>query len=264
MSAYLDHNEQLAVQAAAAKLGISVIDERGYITPAYSQLSGSAASHKQQHGSLADWSPRIRKGSNLAAEFARIDREADAKRKAATQAAGIQPRYASKAEVQHVMRVAHDACMTDDQPSASAMLREAGVPAEEATRLASKHSIHTEKAWQELENHPARVAMREHEVTSRRKERGALSGSLAGTVAALYSLAEHTKDRQRLSAIEDEVAKLKARVASLETRQTVTEIGEHWHDIARCMRASGATPTEIAKATGQLVNTVKQYLKRNR
>ncbi|MBB3273446.1 hypothetical protein FHW75_004657 [Pseudomonas sp. OG7] len=222
----------------------------------------SAQAHFEKHGTLDGWSP---KRHAVGSDLARIDREAAAKRKAVFQAAGFKPRYATVPEVRHVMKTAHDACMLDGtRPSAAAMLRDAGVPAREATRLASKSNRNIAPEWRAQEQHPARAAMREQGVLTRRKENAATGGTLAGTVAALYSLADHTKDRQRLSAVEDEVAKLKAQVAALETRQTVTETGEHWHDIALRMSADGDGPTAIANATGQKLNTVKQFIKRSR
>ncbi|VVP75450.1 hypothetical protein PS918_01791 [Pseudomonas fluorescens] len=222
----------------------------------------SASAHFQKNGTLDGWSP---KRHCVGSEFARIARDASAQRKAALQAVGFKPRYATAPEVRHVMKTAHDVCMTEGtKPSAAAMLREAGVPAKEATRLASKGNRNIATEWQAQSQHAARTAMREQGVLTRRKENAATSGTLAGTVAALYSLADHTKDRQRLSAVEDEVAKLKAQVAALETRQTITEAGEHWHVVARRMLVAGDGPTAIANATGQKVNTVKQFVKRSR
>lgn len=229
---------------------------------ALSNTLRSASSYFQIHGTLDGWSP---KRHAVGSELARIDREASAQRRAVFQSAGFKPRYATTPEVRHVMKTAHDVCMTDGtKPSAAAMLRDAGVPAKEATRLASKGNRNIATEWQAQAQHAARTAMREQGVLTRRKENAATSGTLAGTVAALYSLADHTKDRQRLGAVEYEVAKLKAQIAALETRQTLTEAGEHWHAVARRMLAAGDGPTAIANTTGQKVNTVKQFVKRNR
>lgn len=259
----LTEQEQFKLFAVAREAGIDCAG------PAFRSVSKSAQDYKRKHGDLNDWTYE---GQSIGAAFARIDRAAAAERRAVLEAAGVKPRYVTKAEVQHVMKTAHDACMADgNKPSASAMLRDAGVPAKTANKLASKRSLHTTEAWAAQEQHPARVAMREQGVLSRRKERGAVSGSLAGTVAALYSLAEHTKDLQRLSTVEQaqarmesEIASLKARLAAVETRQDITEAGEHWHAVALRMRSEGGTPTTIAQATGQQVNTVKKYLQRNR
>lgn len=227
----------------------------------------------QKYHHLDDWNPKSRAGKSVAGEIARIDREARQARAQAIKAAGFKPRYASKAEVKHVMRSAHDACMTDTQPSASALLRDAGVPAKEATRLASKRSIHTASAWEELENHPARVAMREHKVTSRRKERGATGGSLAGTVAALYSLAEHTKDRERISSLEAarttieekqdamqaEINALKAQLAAQATRNALDDAGVDPKAEAQRMRKEGMSIGDISKAVGRSKSTVHSW-----
>lgn len=221
-----------------------------------------------KHGNLDGWNL---KGRSVGAEFAQIEREAAARRSAVLKAAGFTPRYATMAEVHHVMKIAHDACMADgNKPSASAMLRDAGVPAKTANKLASKRSLHTTKAWDQQEHHPARVAMREQGVLSRRKERGAVSGSLAGTVAALYSLAEHTKDRQRLSAVEQaqarmesEIAALKAQLAQHEVRMDVAEAGLDWKTEAVCLKADGLNAGEIARRLGQKYATVRQHLHRH-
>lgn len=219
-----------------------------------------------KHGNLDGWNL---KGRSVGAEFAQIDREAAAKRSAVLKAAGFSPRYATMAEVQHVMKIAHDACMADgNKPSASAMLRDAGVPAKTANKLASKRSIHSTKAWDQQEQHPSRVAMREQGVLSRRKERGAVSGSLAGTVAALYSLAEHTKDRQRLSAVEQaqarmesEIAALKAQLAQHEVRMDVTEAGIDAKATAILMRIEGKSLGDIASALGRKRATVQSWVR---
>lgn len=86
---------------------------------------------------------------------------------------------------------------------------------------------------------------------------------MAGTVAALYSLAEHTKDRQRLSAFEAELTELREFRVATEQRLAVVESGEHWHAIALRMKADGATSAAIARATGQKPDTVKKYLQRH-
>ncbi|NVL47857.1 helix-turn-helix domain-containing protein, partial [Pseudomonas syringae pv. actinidiae] len=118
----------------------------------------SASTHFQTHSTLDGWSP---KRHSVGSEFARIDREASAQRRAALQAAGFKPRYATAPEVRHVMKTAHDVCMTEGtKPSAAAMLRDAGVPAKEATRLASKGNRNISTEWQAQSQHPARTAMR--------------------------------------------------------------------------------------------------------
>ncbi|VVO81074.1 hypothetical protein PS900_01816 [Pseudomonas fluorescens] len=79
--------------------------------------------------------------------------------------------------------------------------------------------------------------------------------------AGLGVLAAIQAEQKRMAA---EVAELKAQLAQQSVRIDVVESGEHWHDVARRLLASGHGPTAIAKATGQKVNTVKQFVKRNR
>lgn len=223
------------------------------------RATNSAMKYLKLHGNLDAWTPVL----SLGRAFKQIDEEAAAKRKELIKAAGFQPRYATEEEVRNVLTQAHEVCMTDeDKPSASALFRKQHVPAKEANKLASRSSPHTSKVWRELESHPARKAMRDQGVLSHRKERAAITGSIAGTVASLYDLAGHTKDRQRLSNVESEVALLKVQLAALAQRQAVTESGEHWHDIAKRMRAQEASYGAIAEATGQSRNTVISYLRR--
>lgn len=225
----------------------------------FDRATASAKKYLNLHGSLEGWTPLV----SLGRAFKQIDEEAAAKRRELIRTAGFQPRYATEEEIRKVLTQAHEVCMTDDEkPSASALFRQQCVSAKDANKLASRPSPHTGKVWRELESHPARTAMREQGVLSHRKERAAVTGSIAGTVASLYDLAGHTKDRQRLSNVESEMAQLKAQLAALSQRQTITESGEHWHDIAKRMRAGDASYGDIAKATGQSRNTIVSYLRR--
>lgn len=150
----LTEQEQLQLYSVAREAGIQLSD------PAFSRVRKSAHDCKRKHGNLNDLNYT---GRSVGAKFARIDRAAAAERQAVLKAAGFKPRYATKSEVQHVMRTAHNACVLDEgRPSTSAMLRDAGVPAKAANKLASRGSVHTEEVRRELDNHPVRVAMREH------------------------------------------------------------------------------------------------------
>lgn len=233
---------------------------------ALSNTLKSASAHFQKRGTLDGWSP---KRHSVGSEFARIDREASAQRKAALQAAGFKPRYATAPEVRHVMKTAHDVCMTEGtKPSAAAMLRDAGVPAKEATRLASKGNRNIATEWQAQSQHPARTAMREQGVLTRRKENAATSGTLAGTVAALYSLADHTKDRQRLSAVESrqdamqrEIEALRAQLAQHEVRMDVVDAGLDPRAEALRLHSDGLGYKAIATRIGRSQSTVRNWIK---
>lgn len=87
-----------------------------------------------------------------------------------------------------------------------------------------------------------------------------------GTMA--HSLKAVKKSFMNAQMMEFVKAQVQAEVAKVQKQNDIRfgiiEAGEHWHDIARRMLTAGDGPTAIAKATGQKVNTVKQFLKRNR
>lgn len=87
-----------------------------------------------------------------------------------------------------------------------------------------------------------------------------------GTMAhSLKAVRKHFLNAQMLEFIQSQVqAEVSKALRQHDTRLEIIEAGEHWHDIARRMLTTGNGPTAIAKATGQKVNTVKQFLKRNR
>lgn len=83
-----------------------------------------------------------------------------------------------------------------------------------------------------------------------------------GTVTrALRKAGEQYTLAQRVSVLE---AQMKLQAELLERRFSIIESGAHWHDVARELRSQGKGPTAIAELTGQRVNTVKQFLKRER
>ncbi|EKG29635.1 hypothetical protein Pav631_5231 [Pseudomonas avellanae BPIC 631] len=90
-----------------------------------------------------------------------------------------------------------------------------------------------------------------------------LSGSLEGIAVNMKTHARLTRLETAQALMAAELAELRAFRIATEQRLEVVEAGEHWHDIARRMRAAGDGPTAIATATGQPVNTVKSWVRRN-
>lgn len=86
-----------------------------------------------------------------------------------------------------------------------------------------------------------------------------------GTMAhSLKAVRKHFLNAQMLELIQSQVqAEVAKALRQHDTRLEIIESGEHWHDIARRMRVDGKGPKAIASATGQPVNTVKSWVRRN-
>lgn len=149
-----------------------------------------------------------------------------------------------------------------------AALLDAGVPAEEVARITSKTGARrkVKKALQKHAHHEnaQRMIQTEGKREYLRMAADTLSGSLEGIAVNMKTQARLARLEAAATALAVEVAELRAFRIATEARLEVVEAGEHWHDVARRMLAAGSGPTAIAKATGQLVNTVKQFVKRNR
>lgn len=147
-------------------------------------------------------------------------------------------------------------------------LLDAGVPADEVARITSKTGARrkVKKSLQKHALHPN--AQRMIQTTGKREymrmAADTLSGSLEGIAVNMKTQARLARLEAATTALAAEVAELRAFRIATEARLEVVEAGEHWHDVARRMLADGSGPTAIANATGQLVNTVKQFVKRNR
>lgn len=149
-----------------------------------------------------------------------------------------------------------------------AALLDAGVPAEEVARITSKTGARrkVKKALQKHAHHEnaQRMIQSEGKREYMRMAADTLAGSLEGIAINMKTQARLARLEAAATALAVEVAELRAFRIATEARLEVVEAGEHWHDVARRMLADGSGPTAIAKATGQLVNTVKQFVKRNR
>lgn len=149
-----------------------------------------------------------------------------------------------------------------------AALLEAGVPVEEVARITSKTGARrkVKRSLQKHAQHPnaQRMIQSEGKREYMRMATDTLAGSLEGIAVNMKTQARLARLEAAAEALAVEVAELRAFRIATEARLEVVEAGEHWHDVARRMLADGSGPTAIAKATGQLVNTVKQFVKRNR
>lgn len=259
----LDTQEQSRVCQAVRAAGHELVDAKGNASPALAQFRQSAQQHKRQHGSLEGWTPGPAKPARpLGAELARIEQDARRARREAIKAAGVQTRYLSLAEAEHVIRGALNACMDDKPPKATALLREAGVSPKDAAKLASRGSPHIVRVWNETRQHPNREVMLMTKVMTRRQERHIQSGSLANAVQGIYHSAAHAKDRQKLAAHERQLAEHEQRIKEMEARLAAVEAGDNWKAIAERMRAEGASHNAIAQAIGKTRDAVAGYLRR--
>ncbi|EIO9964684.1 hypothetical protein G7008_20540 [Pseudomonas psychrotolerans] len=252
----LDTQEQISLHKAVRTAGHEPTDASGNASPALAHFRQSALEYKSQHGSLEGWTPGPAKPARtLGAELARIEQDARRARREAIKAAGVQTRYLSLAEAEHVIRGALNACMDDKPPKATALLREAGVSPKDAAKLASRGSPHIVRVWNETRQHPNREVMHMTKVMTRRHERNIQSGSLANAVEGIYYSAAHARDRQKLADHEQRIKEMEARLAALEA-------GDNWKAIAERMRAEGASHNAIAQAIGKTRDAVAGYLRR--
>lgn len=116
------------------------------------------------------------------------------------------------------------------------------------------------KALETLAEHTVMRSINESALEVSAMHRGTLSGCLKN-VAAHYINAEKLTEQVRRE-VAKATASLISEQAATNTRLEIVEAGEHWHDVARRMRSEGQGPSAIARATGQKLNTVKVYLKR--
>ncbi|MDC7824505.1 hypothetical protein PQS90_05005 [Pseudomonas sp. BLCC-B13] len=90
--------------------------------------------------------------------------------------------------------------------------------------------------------------------------RGTIAGCLKNVAAHYVNAGKLTEQIRR--EVQRATQQLQAEQAAHSRRLELVEEGEHWHTVAKRMRATGQGPSAIATATGQKLNTVKQYLKR--
>lgn len=219
----------------------------------YQQYATQAQEFKQQHGHLLGWTPDH--GGSLFRELRQIDLRSRQEKLEVLKAHGVEFHRLSAGEHAAIYRAGLDAIAEGQTPNVSEGLRviastkrnpekwRATVQRRDVTKLNAS-------ALQANEGHAVMQTIGANDADHKNMHHGTIARSLRA-VRKQFSLA------QRLARLEQETA-------AQAQRLTIIEGGGHWHDIARSMRAQGAGPTAIAKATGQNLNTVKQFLKRSR
>lgn len=146
-------------------------------------------------------------------------------------------------------------------PSGTRYLRNRGKGVEYVNKVRSlRNDSQNAKALQSLAGHTVLRTIDESALEVSAMHRGTLSGCLKN-VAAHYINAEKLTEQVRRE-VAKATASLVAEQAATNKRLEIVEAGEHWHTVARRMRSEGQGPSAIAQATGQKLNTVKVYLKR--
>ncbi|QEU29349.1 hypothetical protein [Pseudomonas luteola] len=275
MSAYLDDNEQSIVRTAAKALGINIVDDNtGRVNPNFIQLSASAEAHKSHNGSLADWTPSIKKGSAVQLIYRDANKEIARVRREAFKAAketGYDPKRATALEVAAVVRAALEQASSNHRPTGKSIIREVARQRQHGEdwvmAVAKKPSKRlVRKALDDHEDHPVMQSIRSHDMLKANDKKDIANANLSATVDHLYRRYDIAA---KLSRLEREVQKANAlaeqankRAEQAHARLDIVEVGKHWHEVAVEMRAAGASYGAIAAATGQSRSTVSSFIKR--
>lgn len=238
-----------------------------------SHYMAKAEQHKLKHGELAGWT--VNGGGNAQSVFREHFKRDQASRKQAQKelaALGYKALYPTYRNVKDLLTVAHDRAFDakGDRPSGRDILRGLHPDREVVVTFAKRvPKKHTKRALGELQGHPTSKRLERQGLRGARDLAAITGATMAGSVAELYQRAEVAKRLEQQEALTQEVADLKVRLAALEARTAasekrheVTEAGGHWHDIAKRMRAEGASYGKIAEATGQKPDTVKKFIQR--
>lgn len=167
---------------------------------------------------------------------------------------GIDPERIGKAEVAEYIGKGLDDIEAGKRPNVTGYARERGSSDRHIRAVQQRDTTRSnEAAFEQHKEHPVMRLIADHSnVTDMHK--GTVTRSLR-KVGEQYTLA------QRVAALE---AQMKAQADMLERRFSIIEAGEHWHDVARRLLAEGATQNRIARITGQKVDTVKKFIRRER
>jgi hypothetical protein len=250
---------------------IRALRDAGISLDQLSQYIIKAEQYKLKHGELAGWT--IAGSGNAQAVYREHFKREQASRRQAQKelaAMGHKALYPTYHAVKDMLTAAHDSAFDAARPSGHAILR--GLHADQevvvtfAKRVPKKHA---RRAMDELKAHPTSKRLEKQGLRGARDIAAITGASMAGSVAELYRRADVAKRLEKQDALVLEVADLKARLAALEARTSasearhdITETGGHWHDVAKRMRADGASYGDIAKATGQKADTVKKFIQR--
>lgn len=157
-----------------------------------------------------------------------------------------------KAEVAEYIGKGLDDIEAGKRPNVTGYARERGSSARHIRAVQQRDTTRSNAAA--FEQH------REHPVLKLIADHGKATDMNNGTVTrSLRKVGEQYTLAQRVAALE---AQVQRQAELMERRFSIIESGTHWHDVARDLRSQGKGPTAIAELTGQRVNTVKQFLKR--
>ncbi|HDS0931095.1 TPA: hypothetical protein QDZ23_005871 [Pseudomonas putida] len=222
----------------------------------------SAQTFLAQHGTLDGWSPTAGElgGTFQQARFKMHQRHKEEARELAKQH-GRKAQWLNQKDTDQCIREGLDDIAQGRAPSGTRYLRNRGKGAEYVNKVRSlRNDSQNAKALQSLAEHTVLRTIDESALEVSAMHRGTLSGCLKN-VAAHYINAEKLTEQVRRE-VAKATASLMVEQAATNKRLEIVEAGEHWHDIARRMRSEGQGPSAIAQATGQKLNTVKVYLKR--
>ncbi len=253
---------------------IRALKDAGISLAQLSHYVAKAEQYKLKHGELAGWTVHGGGGDAQSVYREHFKREQASRRQAQKELAAIGHKalYPTYRNVKDVLTEAHDRAFyaKEERPSGREILR--GLHADQevvvtfAKRIPKKH---TKRALGELQGHPTSKRLERQGLRGARDLAAITGATMAGSVAELYQRADVAKRLEQQEALTQEVADLKARLAALEARTAasearhdITEAGGHWHDVAKRMRAEGASYGAIATATGQKSDTVKKFIQR--
>lgn len=89
---------------------------------------------------------------------------------------------------------------------------------------------------------------------------GAVSDAMRLTLAINQADSKAEKALTRVSELESRIAALEAQAATQAQRNAVDDAGQDPKELARSMRSSGASLSEIAKATGRSRSTIQRWI----
>ncbi|UHC80359.1 helix-turn-helix domain-containing protein [Pseudomonas sp. NIBR-H-19] len=145
-------------------------------------------------------------------------------------------------------------------------LLEAGVPADEVARITSKTGARrkVKKALQKHAQHQnaQRMIQTEGKREYMRMAADTLSGSLEGIAVNMKTQARLARLEQSEADHARRIAELEARLAAVDARHALEDIGLDPRMEAVRLRDEGKTTGEIAQLLGQNRNTVKSWIRR--
>jgi hypothetical protein len=222
----------------------------------------SANKHFVEYGTLDGWCLAAGgKGETFQqARFKLHQRHKEEARELAKQH-GRKAQWLSQQDTDQCIREGLNDIAEGKASSGTRYLRNRGKSDEYVNKVRSlRNDSQNAKALQTLADHTVMRVIHESALEVSAMHRGTLSGCLKN-VAAHYINAEKLSEQVRRE-VAKATASIRAEQAATSKRLDIVEAGEHWHDIAKRMRAENVSYGAIATATGQKADTVKKYLKR--